>query len=191
MELRGLSTKVIGRNVVYYNEIDSTQLEAWRAKNLPNGSIIVTDRQTAGKGTHGRTWQKECERDIAFSLKIDLNCDVNKLENITIDIAKIIVDEFNDLYNVKLDIKIPNDLIINGRKVGGILTETKINGNITKEMVIGIGINLYKQEFTEELQDIATSIENEENVKIDRLKIIAEFCNRFEKLLLDKEIIRS
>ena len=51
-------------------------------------------------------------------------------------------------------------------------------------MVIGIGINLCKQEFSEDLKDIATSIENEENIKIDRLKIITEFCNRVENLLL-------
>lgn len=185
MNLIELSTKVIGRHVVFYNEIDSTQLEAWRLKDAPNGIIVIADKQTAGKGTHGRMWYKNCEKDIAFSLKIKLDCNVNKLENITIDIANIIVDEFYDLYNVKLDIKIPNDLIINGKKVGGILTETKVNGNIAKEMVIGIGINLCKQEFTRELQTTATSIENEENIEIDRLKIIAEFCNRFEKLLSD------
>lgn len=185
MELKGLKTKTIGRNVIYYKVIDSTQLEAWRLKDISSGSIIITDRQISGKGTHGRAWQKKHDKDIAFSIKIDLDCDVSKLSNITLDIAKIIVNEFQDLYNIKLDIKIPNDITVNNKKVGGILTETKTIGNTVKEMVIGIGINLCKQEFDQDLKDIATSIENEENVEIDRLEIITEFCNRFEKLILE------
>jgi len=184
MNLDGLKTKYIGKNLIYYKEIDSTQTEAWRNNNLSNGTIIIADHQTAGKGTHVRKWTKNCSKDIAFSVKIDLNCDISKLSNITVDIAKIIVNEFKDLYNIKLDIKTPNDIILSHKKIGGILTETKVVGNTAKEMVIGIGINLCKQEFSEDLKDIATSIENEENIKIDRLKIITEFCNRVENLLL-------
>lgn len=187
MKLDGLNTKYIGRNVVYFRKIDSTQLESWRNRKLVSGTVIIADIQTNGKGTHGRVWYKKSEKDIAFSLKVNVNCDVKRLQNITIDIAKIIVDEFKDLYNIELDIKMPNDIVINGKKVGGILTETRIIGRNVKEMVIGIGINLHKQKFTEDLKDIATSIENEYNTKINRLKIISEFCNRFEKLLLNIE----
>lgn len=183
MELKGLITKIIGRNVIYYEEIDSTQLEAWRLTDIPSGTVIITDEQTAGRGTHGRLWKKNCKEDIAFSIKTDLDCDVNKLSNITVEIAKIIINEFKDLYNIKLDIKIPNDIILNNKKIGGILTEAKVIGATAKEMVIGIGLNLYKQEFPEDLKDIATSIENEENVKIDRQVIITEFCNKFERLV--------
>lgn len=183
MKLEGLNTKVMGRNAIFFKEIDSTQVEAWKNKNLKNGSLIIADKQTQGKGTHGRIWEKNNETDIAFSIKINLDCNVNRLKNITQDIATIIIDEFDCLYHIKLDRKLPNDIMKNGKKLGGILTETKVIGNHVKEMVIGIGINLNKQEFTGELQEIATSIENEENIKVDRLKIIAEFCNRFEKLL--------
>jgi len=183
MNLAGLKTNVIGRNVVYFKEIDSTQLEAWRNKNLHHGSLIIADRQTKGKGTHGRVWKKECETDIAFSLKVDLNCHVNALKNITQDIAKMIIDEFYSLYDIKLDMKLPNDIMKNGKKLGGILTETKVIGSMAKEMVVGIGINLHKQEFAENLKDIATSIENEYNIKTERIKIIVGFCNRFEQRL--------
>lgn len=186
MKLKNLETKVIGRNVIYYKEIDSTQLEAWKLKGIPSGTIIIADKQTKGKGTHGRVWEKKCEKDIAFSIKVITECKISKLENITLDIAKIIVSEFRDLYEINLDIKTPNDIMKNGKKVGGILTETKVKGENVEEIVVGIGLNLYKQKFTEELENIATSIENEENIVIDRLRIITEFCNRFEKLLLKK-----
>ena len=189
MELSELKTKVIGRNIIYYKEIDSTQTEMWRQNNLENGTMIIADKQTKGKGTHGRTWHKNCEQDVTFSLKLYMNCNIKKIEKITLDIAEIIIDEFKDLYNIQLEIKEPNDIIKNNKKIGGILTETKVSGNQIKEMVIGIGINIIKQDFPIELQGLASSIENETNIKTDRNIIIAEFCNRFEQLLIKKTLL--
>ena len=84
---------------------------------------------------------------------------------------------------VDIDIKLPNDLIINNKKVGGILTETKLQGNRVKDLVIGIGINTNQNEISEEIKDISTSIKNEFNIDIDNYLIISEFCNMLEKRL--------
>lgn len=141
MQLENLTTKFLGRNIIYYPEIDSTQLEVWRQVEkgtIQNGTIIMADRQTKGKGTHGRKWYTEDGNNIAFTFFIKSNCEISNLEGITIEIAKMWVEVFKKLYGISLEIKFPNDLVYQGKKIGGILTETKIVGEIVKYMVIGI-----------------------------------------------------
>ena len=164
INFENLLTKFIGRNIFYYETIDSTQKEAWRKienNNIENGSLIITNIQTSGIGTHGRVWHTEKNNNIAFSTVLFPNCDISKLDNLTYDIAEILVEIFKKMYQIDIDIKLPNDLIINNKKVGGILTETKLQGNRVKDLVIGIGINTNQNEISEEIKDISTSIKNE------------------------------
>lgn len=141
IQLENLTTKFLGSNIIYYPEIDSTQLEVWRQiekGNIQNGTIVIADKQTKGKGTHGRKWYTDEENNIAFTFFIEANCKINRLEGITIEIAKMWVEVFKKMYGISLEIKFPNDLVYQGKKIGGILTETKIVGEIVKYMVIGI-----------------------------------------------------
>lgn len=89
-------------------------------------------------GTHGRKWHTDEKNNIAFSFLIKANCDIKKLEGITLEIAEIMVEVFKKLYDISLEIKFPNDIVYQGKKLGGILTETKLNGKIVKDMVVGI-----------------------------------------------------
>ena len=192
--LKNLKTKYIGKNLLYYKEIDSTQKEIWRNyENIENGTIILAEHQTSGIGTHGRVWYTE-NNNIAFSLIIKFNSNYNlsidTFNGFTLEIAKIIVDIYEKIYNIKIDIKAPNDLIINDKKVGGILTETKIQSNIVKCLVLGIGINTNQINFPSEIKDIATSIKKEFDIEVDNLKIVSEFCNEFESRL-EKRIVRK
>lgn len=184
MKLRNLKTNFLGRDFYFYEEIDSTQNEIFRRikkGQIINGSVIMADIQTAGKGTHGRIWHTDEKGNIAFSFYIQTNCEIERLDGLTIDIAKILVDMFKEKYKINIQIKEPNDLMINNKKIGGILTQGKINGKYIKYLVIGIGININKKYFTNDIKDIATSIKNEFKVDIDREEVIAEFCNIFEK----------
>ena len=159
---------------IHYKKIDSTQKEVWR--KLENGIIVSADIQTEGIGTHGRTWYTTQKGNVAVSIGLEPNVAVTKLENLTIEIAEIILEVFNDLYQIKLQIKHPNDIMINDQKVGGILTETKLQGEIVKQLVIGIGINTNNEE-------ISTSIKKEFGITIDNTKVIDEICQRIgEKL---------
>lgn len=159
---------------IHYEKIDSTQKEVWR--KLENGIIISTDIQTDGIGTHGRTWHTTEKGNIAFSMGLEPNVPVNQLENLTIEIAEIILEVFATLYQIKLQIKHPNDIMINNQKIGGILTETKLQGEIVKQLVIGIGINTNNEE-------ISTSIKKEFGMEIDNSRVIGEICQRIgEKL---------
>ena len=154
---------------IHYEKIDSTQKEVWR--RLENGIIISADIQTDGIGTHGRTWYTTQKGNVAFSIGLEPNVPVAQLKNLTIEIAEIILEVFEKLYQIKLQIKHPNDIMINNQKVGGILTETKLQGEIVKQLVIGIGINTNNEEIT-------TSIKKEFGITIDNSKVIDELCQR-------------
>ncbi len=106
---------------------------------------------------------------------------LENLEGLTVIIAKLILEVFKKIYKIDLEIKYPNDLIINKKKVGGILTQTKSNKGFVKYVVIGIGINLNQIKFNDDIDKIATSVKKEFNIDTDREKIISEFCNLLEK----------
>lgn len=173
----------------FYHKIDSTQLEIWRrieANKIENKIVVIADIQTNGKGTHGRRWHTDEVNNIAFSFFRQINCEIDKLDGLTTEMAQIILDIFKEIYQIELQIKLPNDIFYNGKKVGGILSETKVSGNIVKYIVVGIGINTCQTEFDAEIKDIATSIKNEFGIDVDRMKIIEEFCNRFEKRISER-----
>lgn len=131
-------------------------------------------------GTHGRKWHTDKANNIAFSFFIEANCNIRKLEGFTKEIAITILEVFQKQYNINLEISEPNDITFQGKKMGGILTETKCQGKIAKYIIIGIGINTNQKNFNEEIKDIATSIRNEFKIEIDNTKIISEFCNEIE-----------
>lgn len=188
MKLGNLKTNFLGRNIIYYKEIDSTQNQIWRLieKRCKNGTIVIADIQTKGKGTHGRVWHTDEKNNIAFSAFIEMNCDIKKLEGLTIKIAQIIVNIFKNNYGINLEIKEPNDIICKNKKIGGILTETKVINEKVKYLVVGIGINTSKQKFSDDIKDIATSIKKEFNIEIDPKEFISEFCNNFEKEIMKR-----
>ncbi len=140
-QLPELKTKYMGQNQLYYQEIDSTQLEIERRiqkKNIKNGTIVIADIQTKGRGTHGRKWHTDQKNNIAFSLYIETNCEIKKLKGITVMIAKTMVEVFKKIYGISLSIKKPNDIFYQDKKIGGILTQTKVGGSMVKYMIIGI-----------------------------------------------------
>ena len=189
MLLKTLKTDFLGRNCIYYKQIDSTQTEIYRlikTNSIINGELVIADIQTKGVGTHGRTWHTDEAENIAFSFYIKTNCNIKKLDGLTLEIANIIVQIFKEKYNINLQIKEPNDIIFNNKKLGGILTETKIVSEIVKYIVVGIGINTNKQNFTEDIKSLATSIKKEFNIQVNTQDFIVEFCNRFEKEIIKR-----
>lgn len=174
----------------YYDEIDSTQKEIWRRidkKNISSGTVIVAQKQTKGIGTHGRKWHTDEENNIAFSFYVSFNQHVKSIDGLTVEIAEVLLEVFEELYGIKLDIKIPNDIVFNNKKIGGILTESKLVGEILKDLVVGIGINTNQLDFAEEICDIATSIKREFEIDVNNELVIKEFFKRF-KIKLEKRM---
>jgi len=169
--------------------VDSTQKEVWRRvkrNDIAEGTIILSDLQTDGIGTHGRKWYTSQEGNIAFSFVMYPNVSINQLENLSIEIAEVLVEVFKHLYQIQLSIKVPNDIMIGTKKVGGILAETKLQGEIVKVLVIGIGINTNQSFFEEEIKTIATSIKNEFHIQINNEEVIEEFYSEFENRYLKR-----
>ena len=108
MQLQNLTTNFLGRDFWYFEKIDSTQTEILR-------------RIANGIGTNGRKWKTSEKNNIAFSFFIETNCYAKKLEGITIEVAQTCLDVFKKIYNIELNIKYPNDIVYNGKKIGGIL----------------------------------------------------------------------
>ena len=120
-----LSTDLIGKKVVFFEEINSTQIKAKELaeEDIENGTIVLTDYQTAGLGTHGRKWHSERMDNITFTLIIYPKCSINNLDSLTIDIAKCMIEAIYKETFERLEIKKPNDIMCKGKKVGGILTQ--------------------------------------------------------------------
>lgn len=189
MQCNNLTTSFLGRKIIHYKEIDSTQTRIWKMieeNKIENGTLIYADIQTAGKGTHGRLWHTDEKNNIAFSFFIKMDCDIEKLEGLTRRIAELIITILKNNYGIHLTIKEPNDIMLKEKKIGGILTETRMVANKVKYLVVGIGINTSKQEFTDDIKEIATSIKKEFNININVIKLMTEFCNQFEKEILER-----
>ena len=186
-----LSTKFLAKDIKFFESLESTQLTAKKMaeERVENGTIVITDNQKKGIGTHDRKWYSEKGKNILFTLIIYPKCNLKELNTITVDIAKCLIYSIEKIYNIKLDIKSPNDIIYNKKKLGGILTQIVTSGEEIKYLLIGIGINVNQEKFPDEIKDIATSLKSEFGMDFSREKIISEFCNIFEEYCLNKNII--
>ncbi len=182
MELKKLKTKFIGHNIIYFKSISSTQVFAKSTKNedTPNGTVIIADSQTEGIGTHERKWYTG-KNNIAMTFVLYPECNISKISNLTVLIAECIISAIKKLYGYELKIKEPDDVIYNNKKIAGILTESKVEGEIVKKIFIGVGLNVNQTIFPENLKDIASSLKNEFFKEFSREEIISEFFNIFEE----------
>lgn len=186
-KIKSAKTKFIGKELEYFDEIDSTQAEAKRnVEKYKNGTVIIADMQTAGRGTHGRVWHTKTD-NIAMTIILKPEINIKKLEGFTVAIAEKIQQAIKELYGIELEIKLPNDLLLNGKKICGILTEVATIKEIVKEIFIGIGFNVNEKEFSSDISDIATSLYKETKQVYCREDIICKILENIE-LELEKRI---
>ncbi|MBL4935957.1 biotin--[acetyl-CoA-carboxylase] ligase [Clostridium sp. YIM B02515] len=183
-----LKTALIGRNILHFDSLDSTNVKAKQlADSLKvDGAVIISEEQTSGKGRLGRTWVSPKYKGIWMSiiLKPDLNpMDAVKLTQIA---AASVVNGCSEL-NIDTLIKWPNDIVINHKKVCGILTEMSAELTRINYIIVGIGINVNidEAEFPESLKETATSLKIEVKHKISRQELIGRILNNFEYLYLE------
>lgn len=180
-----LKTKFIGKRIDYYETLDSTHLLAKRLnKNeIENGMIILSESQTAGIGTHERKWYTDKKKNLSFNIILTPNCKMDKISKLTLKIAECIQNTLEE-YSIKTSIKKPNDIILNGKKLAGILTESTARGDIIKVIYIGIGININQVKFPGTLSNLATSLKLEFGKSFNRAEILVKFLEEFEKQYL-------
>ena len=182
-KIKKAQTNIIGKKIEYFKKIDSTNTYAEKiANNLgESGTLIITDIQTNGIGTKGRRWYTGEANNIAMSIILKPQCKIDKLKGITVKIAKCIKKAVQNLYNIELEIKEPNDLILNNKKICGILTKISTIGEKINYLIIGIGLNVNEEDFNEETIKIATSLKKEFNKEFSREDIIIKIIEILEK----------
>ncbi|NFR42414.1 biotin--[acetyl-CoA-carboxylase] ligase [Clostridium botulinum] len=180
-----LKTKEIAKTIQYYFELPSTNKTAKQLadnNNVNNGTLIIAEKQTLGKGRFDRKWTSPSS-GIWMSLILKPNIPPSEASKIT-QIAAASVYKALLNFGINVSIKWPNDIFINGKKLCGILTEMKCDIDRIHYLVLGIGlnVNLNAEEITDELKDIATSLKLEFNKTFSKSLILSEILNNFEPL---------
>lgn len=169
---------------IVLDKIDSTNEYAKRiAKDVNENVLIIADNQTNGRGTHGRNWYSEEGQNILMSFLIKDIKDYKSIDGITIVIGKLIHEILSSKFDLNFEIKLPNDILCNGKKICGILCESSITNNRVNYLIIGIGLNVNQVSFNDEIEDIATSLKKELGHKIDKEELINIIQDEIEKLL--------
>ena len=180
-QIKKANTKYIGKNIIYYKQIDSTHIKAKELveKQIENGTIIIAEEQTAGIGTKGRVWYTGNE-NIAMTIVIYPDCKLEKLNGFTLKIGEIMKETISELYQIQLEIKEPNDLMLNGKKISGILTQTATKEGRIQYLIISIGFNVNEEKFAKEIDAIATSLKKQYGKTFKREEIIIHFIEKLE-----------
>lgn len=182
-----LKTSFIGRNIYYYDSIDSTNIIAKEiAVSSKEGTIVVGEEQLAGKGRMGREWISPKWKGIYMSIILKPDMEPMKAPRISLIGAAAVNKALLNL-GIKSLTKWPNDILINGKKISGILTEISGELNMIDYLIMGIGVNvnLDKNQIPKELKEKATSINIEEGKSINRKVLMANILNELEDLYID------
>lgn len=167
-----------------YEKIESThKYLKENYKKYNSKTVIIADEQSAGIGTRGRTWFTDSNNNIAISVLYKPSCEVKDLDGITVKVAEILQKEIYKLYNIELQIKQPNDLMLNNKKICGILIESNSVSSKVNYLIISIGFNVNQKEFPSELKNIATSLKKEIGKEFNKEKIIQNFINSLEDII--------
>lgn len=181
-----LNTKRFGQQIHYVKECTSTQKLAHNLveDGAVDGTVVISESQTDGKGRMARKWESTEGKGIWMTVILRPMLLPHQAPQITLVAAVSVVNAMKSLYkNFTPTIKWPNDILINGRKCTGILTEMIAEVDQVKALLVGIGINVNQQleDFPGELQDIATSLSIEEKKKLERAELVAQTLNYFEQ----------
>lgn len=180
-----LKTNFIGRNIIHFNSIESTNRIAKDLgdSGVVDGSVVIAEEQTKGRGRLGRSWASPKHKGIWMSIILKPELNPVDAVNLTQTAAAAVVSAAGEL-GIKTFVKWPNDIVIGGKKVCGILTE--MNAELTRinYVVVGLGINVNidEEEFPEEIRATATSLKICANAVINRRELAARILNNFEKL---------
>lgn len=178
------ATDWAGCEIYYFDSIDSTNTKAKELaeEGHPSGTLVVADRQTAGKGRRGRSWESPTGIGIFMTLMLKPEINPNNASMLTLVAAMATTRAIRRVTGVPAMIKWPNDIVMNGKKVCGILTEMSAQFDYINHIVIGIGINVHNEEFPEEIAQTASSLFLESGQHIHRASLIEAFLEEFENV---------
>lgn len=178
-----LKTEWAGGRTVYFDATDSTNIQARRLAeaHAPHGTLVVSDRQDGGKGRRGRSWASPSGVGIWMSLILRPEIAPSSASMLTLAAALAVREGIREETGLSPLIKWPNDLVLNGKKICGILTEMSTELMEIQYVITGIGINVNQKEFPPEIRDTATSLSLEAGRCFRRSSLIAAILKAFEK----------
>lgn len=177
-------------NVIIYEKTTSTNTLAkdYIAKNCVDGTLIIAKEQTAGKGRLGRSFSSPAGEGIYMSLILKPSIPIELISQITIPIALAISEAIKKVCNITSKIKWPNDILVDEKKVAGILTELR-----NEHVIIGIGVNVNNTVFSNEISSTATSLSissgNKYDIGILIYTILEQFYNLYQKFINNKNLL--
>ena len=179
-----LDTEYIGRTIVFQKETGSTNLDAKAIaeKGGASGTLVVADMQTAGRGRRGHGWVAPAGKNIYMTLMLRSDCMPDKASALTLVMAIAVYEAVCELIPAEIcGIKWPNDVVVNNKKICGILTEMSAEPECIHYVVTGVGINVNQTAFPDEIKDTATSLYLETQKETDRAKLAARVMHYFEQ----------
>jgi len=192
-----LKTSFFGKYLYVFPEIGSTNSYARELvkQGAPEGTVILTDYQKNGKGRLGRTWQSTRGANILMSLILRPRMNIEAIQCITLataDIVIITLEKFlkkEGITNVRFKVKWPNDIMIDGKKIAGILCESSVQDKSVEYVIVGLGINVNQdiKQLSKDIRKKTTSLFVETSKHFQREKLIAQFLLIYEKKYIDFE----
>ena len=185
-----MHTRWAGKNIVYYDATDSTNLRIRELGDAgaPHGTLAVADRQTAGRGRRGRSWESPPGSSIYMSVLLRPDIPPDRAPMLTLVMALSVAEGIRQCIetggdsgnSLEIQIKWPNDIIISGKKLAGILTEMSSQVDYINHVTVGVGINVNRTEFPEEIRETASSLCLECGHTVKRAPLIAAVMERLE-----------
>lgn len=178
-----LTTAWVGRQVVYEPVVDSTNNKAKRLaeEGAGHGTLVLADQQSQGKGRRGRSWSTPPGTAVAMTVIVRPGMRPEQASMLTLIMGLAVASACRSLFELDAQIKWPNDIVIGGKKLCGILTEMSAEMNEIHYLVIGTGINVNMEEFPMEIRDTATSLCLELGKKVRRADVIQRCLEYFEQ----------
>ena len=181
--LKGLKTAIVGRNILYYRTLPSTMNLARKlaAEGMREGTVILCDEQTEGRGRQGRKWFASPSSSILMSVIFRPTPESLPQLNMLASLAIVLTIE--KATGIKATVKWPNDILIKGKKVAGILMENVFEGENLQAAIVGVGLNvsLDVSQF-EEISSIATSLSTELGKEFNRDDILRILLQEMDSL---------
>ncbi len=177
-----MDTRWAGHPVSFYDVLDSTNLRAKldAEKGAPHGALVVADMQTQGRGRRGRGWNSPAGTNLYFTLILKPDFAPEKASMLTLVMAMAVSQGIMDVCQVRVGIKWPNDIVVDGKKVCGMLTELSVQQEYIQHVVIGVGINVGLQNFPSEIAETAVCLEQVCGRQVPRASLAVRIMQTFE-----------
>ena len=180
--LQHLRTKTFGKTIYVFDTIDSTNTfaKSLAQQDFDVGTLVIAEEQTKGRGRFGRSWHSQKEKNLTFSLLIKPTITPKQIGILSLYGGLAVVEAIKKIAHITPDCKWPNDVLLKGKKVCGILSESVVSQNKLAAVILGIGLNVNQTEFPPEIRRTAASLLLSTGKSIDRFQVLSAVLEQLE-----------